>query len=67
MIYNTQGQLIKRAESTYKVEIVKAKINQVKPSKNRKFIAIEMVKDPHPYGAIELKCVEYVFYKANEG
>jgi hypothetical protein len=59
--------LIKRAEATYKVEVVKSKINYVKPSKNKKFIAIEILKDPHPYGAVELKTVEYLFYKATEG
>ena len=27
IVYNNQGQLIKRAEATYKVEVVKSKIN----------------------------------------
>ncbi len=67
LIYNSQGQLVKRAEATYSMAVVKAKLNQVKPSKNKKFIAIELLKDPHPFGAAELKTVEYLFYKATEG
>jgi hypothetical protein len=37
------------------VEAYKAKLNSVKASKNKKFLIIELLKDPHPYGLQELK------------
>lgn len=27
-------------------------------------MCVEIVRDPHPFGVAELKCVEYCFFKA---
>jgi hypothetical protein len=65
LIYNAQGQIIRRAEVTFKVDTQRAKIGQVKPSKNKKFIAVELIKE-QPFGLVnELKTLEYVFFKAD--
>ena len=48
------------------MEVLKAKLNSVRPSKNRKFLVVELLKDPHPYGIPELKQVDFLFFKADD-
>jgi hypothetical protein len=51
---------------TYKVEQAMARLGDVKASKDRRFIVIEVMKD-HPYGlGTELKTLEYLFIKGNK-
>ena len=64
--FNQQNLLIRRTESTYKLAAGKARLTQVKASKDKKFLALELVKD-NSYGFPELKTVEYVFFKNQEG
>lgn len=42
--------------------MTRAKLNQVKASKNKKFLVLEIIKE-HTYGVNELKTVEYIFFK----
>jgi len=64
--YNQQNLLVRRVESAYKLAPGKALLSQVKASKDKRFLALELVKD-NSYGFPELKTVEYVFFKNQEG
>ena len=46
-IYSPQGLLLRRAEVTFKQEYTKNRISSIKASKNKKFIALEVTRDPH--------------------
>lgn len=47
LIYSPQGLLLRRAEVTFKQEYTRNKISSIKASKNKKFIALEVMRDPH--------------------
>jgi hypothetical protein len=47
LIYSSQGLLLRRAEVTFKQEYTKNRISSIKGSKNKKFIALEVTRDPH--------------------
>jgi hypothetical protein len=47
LIYSPQGLLLRRAEVTFKQEYTKNRISSIKASKNKKFIALEVIRDPH--------------------
>lgn len=63
LTYEKGGMLVKRAEVTFKVDSLKSKISKIKPSQNKKFTVIQIVKDQHMYGVAELKSVEFIFFK----
>jgi hypothetical protein len=46
-IYSPQGLLLRRAEVTFKQEYTRNRISSTKASKNKKFIALEVTRDPH--------------------
>ena len=47
LIYSPQGLLLRRAEVTFKQEYARNRISNIKASKNKKFIALEVTRDPH--------------------
>jgi hypothetical protein len=49
---------------TFKVEITKNRLSNIKASKNKRFIALEVIREPHQFGIPDLKTVEYSFFKA---
>ena len=46
-IYSAQGLLLRRSEVTFKQEYTRNRISSVKASKNKKFFALEVTRDPH--------------------
>lgn len=47
--------------------MARSKIAKVKASQNKKFTVISIVKEQHMYGVAELKTVEFIFFKNEEG
>ena len=64
LIYNPQGLLLRRSDVTFKQELTKNKLTNIKASKNKRFIALEVTRDPHQFGMTDLKTLEYSFFKA---